>query len=113
MSSSQSFVDLILDQLSKDGHVAARKMFGEYALYCDSKVVGLICDDTLYIKITDPGKKFVGKYYQEGHSYPGAKVSMMIDGDKIEDEQWLSQLVRITADNLPLPKPKKLNKYWK
>lgn len=106
MSSSQSFVDLILEQLSQAGHVSARKMFGEYALYCDNKVVGLICDDTLYIKITEPGKKFVGKCYQEGYAYPGAKVSMMIDGDKIEDEEWLSQLVRITAENMPLPKPK-------
>lgn len=108
MSSSESFVDLILEQISKTGRVAYRKMFGEYALYCNDKVIGLICNDTLYIKITEPGKLFVGKYYQEGYAYPGAKVSIMIDGEKIEDDEWLSQLVKITADSLPLPKPKKL-----
>ena len=44
MSSKQSTVDYILDQLSESGNVRVRKMFGEYALYCDEKVVGLICE---------------------------------------------------------------------
>lgn len=107
MATKQSSIDFILDQLASVGNVSARKMFGEYALYCDGKVVGLVCDDVLYIKITEPGKKFVGEYYQEGNAYDGAKVSMMIDGDRIEDREWLGQLVLITADNLSLPKAKK------
>lgn len=82
-------------------------MFGEYALYCDDKVVWLVCDDTLFIKITEAGKKFVGKQYQEGTAYPWAKPSMLIDGDLIEDREWLSELVRITAENVLPPKPKK------
>ncbi len=107
MATSQTTVDFIVDQLSSLRTVKARKMFGEYALYCNGKVVGLICNDSLYIKITDLGKKFVGKYYHEGFAYPGAKASMMIGGDKIEDDEWLSQLVTITADSLPLPKQKR------
>jgi TfoX/Sxy family transcriptional regulator of competence genes len=107
MATKQSTADYILDQLTAAGEVSARKMFGEYALYCDGKVVGLICDDTLFIKITQPGKEFVGEYYQEGNAYEGAKISMIIDGDRIEDRDWLSELVRITADNLPFPKLKK------
>lgn len=107
MATKQSTIDFILDQSRSAGNVSARKMFGEYALYCDGKVVGLVCDDTLFIKITEPGKAFVGKYYHEGHAYPGARVSMAIDGDQIEDREWLSKLISITADNVPLPKPKK------
>jgi TfoX/Sxy family transcriptional regulator of competence genes len=111
MATKQSTADYILDQLTAAGEVSARKMFGEYALYCDGKVVGLICDDTLFIKITQQGEKFVGKYYQEGNAYKGAKTSMIIDGDRIEDRDWLSELVRITAGNLPFPKQKKAKKY--
>ncbi len=107
MSTKQSTVDYILDQLKPLDNVAARKMFGEYGLYCDGKVVGLICDDTLFLKITESGRKLVGKYYQEGFAYPGAKASMVIDGDQIEDGEWLCELVRITTDNVPTPKPKK------
>src|SRR5260370_12149617 len=109
MATKQSTVDFILDQLVSLHAVSARKMFGEYALYCEGKVVGLVCDDKLYIKITEQGKLFVGKYYQEGIAYPGAKPSMIIDGDQIEDRDWLSELISITSSNIPLPK-KRVNK---
>ena len=108
MSTKQETVDYILDQLAMVSDVSARKMFGEYALYCDGKVVALVCNDTLYIKITKEGKEYVGKYYEEGYAYQGAKVSMMIDGDRIEDGEWLTELVQITALHLPIPKKKKL-----
>jgi DNA transformation protein len=104
MTTEQSTVDFILDQLASIGSVFARKMFGEYALYCNGKVVGLVCGDTLYIKITAQGKLFVGKYYQEGYAYKGAKPSIIVDYDRIEDRGWLCELVAVTAKNLPLPK---------
>lgn len=110
MATKQSTVDYILDQLVSVDDVSTRKMFGEYALYVNGKVVGLVCDDTLYVKSTEQGKIFSGTYYQEGYAYPGAKVSMVIDEDRIEDREWLSELVRITADNIPLAKKKKVSK---
>jgi TfoX/Sxy family transcriptional regulator of competence genes len=85
-------------------------MFGEYALYLDGKVVGLICDDTLFVKITEPGKKLVGAHYLEGYAYEGAKPSMQIDDDQLENREWLSELIRLTADNLPMPKTKTTKK---
>lgn len=97
----------MLDQLSSVGVVRARRMFGEYALYCDDRVVALVCDDQLFVKITDRGRKYVGDQYEEGFAYPGARASMSIGGDLIEDRDWICGLIRITADNLPLPKPKK------
>ena len=109
MPTKQSTVDYILDQLVSVGETSARKMFGEYALYCDGKVVGLVCDDTLYIKITEPGKVFVGKFYQEGNAYKGANTSMVINEDRIEDREWFSELVRITAENVALTKKKSGN----
>src|SRR3989339_2032606 len=102
MSSKQSTIDFILDQIQGAGEVRARKMFGEYALYCDDKVVALVCDDQLFVKITDAGKKFVGKNYKEGKAYPSAKPSMLIDEELIENREWLWDLVRITADALPM-----------
>lgn len=106
MSTSKATIDFILDQLAPLGGATARKMFGEYALYYDGRVVGLVCDDTLFIKITEAGKIFVNKDYKEGFAYPGAKVSMEIDGDLMENREWICELVRLTAENLPLPKPK-------
>ncbi|SRR6266404_1170551 len=110
MATKESTIDYILDQLSSVKDVRARKMFGEYALYAQDKVVALVCDDELYVKITEPGKKFVGKNYEEGFAYPGAKASMHIGGDLLEDQKFICELIDITAKALPLPKPKKIKK---
>ena len=107
MATEQSTANFIVDQLANLGGASTRKMFGEYALYFDGKVVGLICDNTLFIKITDAGKNFVGKYYKEGLAYPKAKSSMVIDEERIENHQWLCDLIELTSANLSMPKPKK------
>jgi DNA transformation protein and related proteins len=107
MATKQSTVDLIQDQLASLENIFTRKMFGEYALYYDGKVVGLICDDMLFVKLTDQGKLFASKYYQEGFAYKGAKSSIKIDEERLDDREWLTALIRITANNLPRPNLKK------
>lgn len=105
MPSTQKFVDYIIDQIGNAGEITAKKMFGEYGLYLDVKLIGLICDDKLFIKPTNAGLQFIGQP-TEAPPYPGAKPNFLIE-DKIEDSEWLSDLVRITATELPMPKPKK------
>jgi DNA transformation protein len=109
MSTSQSTLDYILDQTSA-AKVSARKMFGEYTLYCNEKVIGLVCDDTLFIKITPRGKDFVGDNYHEGPPYAGAKPALVIDSGQIEDDEWLAELISITEKSLPAPKKKPARK---
>lgn len=109
MATSKETIEFILDQLGSEGEYRAIKMFGEYALYLGNKVVALICDDNLFVKITEQGKKFVGKNYKEGIAYPGAKPSMLIE-EMIEDGEWLDKLMKITAENLPEPKPRKITR---
>ena len=110
MATKQSTVDFILDQLISVKNISSRKMFGEYALYCNNKVVALICDDTLYVKITESGKNFVGPSYPEGAAYPKAKSSFKVENDHLDDHEWLCDLIRITEKALPPPKLKKLKK---
>jgi len=107
MSTSPSTIAFLLDQLSDLPDVRALAMFGEYALYCGDKVVALVCDNQLFVKITAPGKALVGAGYQEGQAYPGAKPSMLIGADLIEDSERLCELVRVTAAALPPPQPKR------
>jgi TfoX/Sxy family transcriptional regulator of competence genes len=106
MATRQSTIDFLLDQLSILPDVRARKMFGEYALYCGDKVVALVCDDQLFVKITPQGRTLVGERYVEGEAYPGAKPSMLIGAEEIDDGERLCELIRLTADALPAPKPK-------
>ena len=68
----------------------------------------LLCDDRLFVKPTEGGRASIGEVV-ESPPYPGAKPSLLIE-DQIEDPHWLSELVRITALELPPPKPKKREK---
>ncbi|GAB3752440.1 TfoX/Sxy family protein [Spirosoma pomorum] len=105
MASDQNFVDFVLDQIKNAGVITAKKMFGEYGIYSDGKLFGLICDNKLFIKPTNSGREFIGNVL-EAPPYEGAKPSFLIE-DKIEDSEWLSELVRLSIQELPLPKPKK------
>jgi hypothetical protein len=66
----------------------------------NDKVVGLICDDQIFIKLSDQGKQFAVGRYEEGCAYPGAKPSMNVT-DYMDDSQFLSTLVELTYTALP------------
>lgn len=109
MSTQQKTVDYILEQSAGAGTVTAKKMFGEYGMYCDGKVMAFICDDQLFIKPTAAGRAYLGEV-TEAEAYPGSKMYFLIDGDRWDDADWLADLVRVTAADLPAPKPKAARK---
>ncbi len=105
VASDLEFVEFVVEHIENAGLIEYRKMFGEYALYCEAKVVALICDNKLYVKPTNAGRSFIGNV-TEGFAYPGAKASFLIE-EQIEDTEWLSELIKLTEKELPVPKPKK------
>jgi TfoX/Sxy family transcriptional regulator of competence genes len=104
MASDKSFIEFIVDQMGNAGYISQKKMFGEYAIYCDSKVVALVCDNQLFVKPTEDGRAYIGEIV-EAAPYPGAKLYFLIE-DKFEDREWISGLIKITAQALPFPKQK-------
>jgi len=102
MSSDLEFVKFVADQIDGQCEVSYRNMFGEYVLYSKRKVVALICDNQLFIKPTDAGRKFIGNVV-ESPPYPGAKPFFLIQ-DEIEDQEWLTQLIALSEESLPMPK---------
>ena len=105
MASDLDFVEYVVDQIENAGAIEFKKMFGEYAIYCEGKIVILVCDNRVFVKPTSSGRAFIGDVV-ESPPYPGAKPSFLIE-DRIEDREWLSELVRLTEKELPVPKPKK------
>ena len=59
MASSLDYVLYACEQMSLAGSITYKKMFGEYAVYCDGKVLGLICDNQVYIKPTSAADNFM------------------------------------------------------
>lgn len=104
MASNPDFVQYIADQCSGAGEIVVRKMFGDYGIYCDGKIFGLICDNGFYLKPTDAVRPMLREVALRP-PYDGAKDYFYITD--IDDRDYLSALVRETCKALPEPRPKK------
>ena len=104
MASDKSFIEFIVDQMGDAGLISYKKMFGEYAIYCDGKVVALVCGNQLFVKPSESGRSYIGNII-EAAPYPGAKQYFLIE-DAFEDREWIGGLIKITAKELPIPKQK-------
>ena len=104
MASNTDFVQYIADQCSGAGEIMVKKMFGDYGIYCDGKIFGLICDDRFYLKPTDAVRPLL-RVVDMRPPYDGAKDYFYIAD--VDDRDYVSQLVSETCKALPEPKPKK------
>ena len=108
MATDAGFATFVVEQAgdaAAAGDVRVRRMFGEYALYFGEKVVGLLCDDQLFLKPTEGGRALLERVV-EAPPYPGAKPYFLL-GDELDDRPLLAALLQRTAAELPEPKPKK------
>ena len=103
MASDEKFVAFIRDQMAGAGPISARRMFGEFAIYCGEKVVALICENQLFVKPTVAGKALLGDP-SLAPPYPGAKPYFLMHD--VDDGEFLSALIAATAKELPVPKAK-------
>lgn len=105
MASTSEFVDYVCDQISLGGEISYKKMFGEYGIYCDGKIIGLICNNQFYLKKTKFGEEELGADVEEAPPYTGAKPQYVIES--LDDKEFLGELIKGTTEELPMPKPKK------
>lgn len=109
MATSPDTVEFILEMLRNPGRFKVRAMFGEYALYADNKVVALVCDDQLYVKII-PESDELAELCDTGAPYPGAKPHYVVEEHLLSKLEYLPALLLAMAKALPAPKPKKKKK---
>ncbi len=97
MASHPDYVAYVVEQLRDAGSVCARKMFGEYGLFCDGTFFGVICDDQLFIKITPQGEAAFPDL-PKAPSHEGASDSFLIED--VDDPTMAVELTRITCEAL-------------
>lgn len=107
MASNPDFVQYIVDQCGKAGVITARKMFGDYGVYCNGKIFGLVSDNGFYVKPTGAGRQML-RSVDLRPPYEGAKPYFYIED--VDDSDYVSALVRATCADLPEPKPKSKRK---
>lgn len=101
MASNPDFVQYIVDQCSGAGDITVKKMMGDYCIYCDGLLFGLVCDNSLYIKPTYEGASKLKEVVMRP-PYPGAKEYFYIDD--VDDRDSLTAIVRATVPALPKSK---------
>ena len=104
MACNTDFVLYIVDQCSGAGDISVRKMMGDYCIYCDGVLFGLICDNNLYVKETDAGRAFLKEVILRP-PYDGAKEYFYI-GD-VDDRDYLTDLITITLPALSKPESRR------
>ena len=103
MSSSNQYLDFVLDLLGELEDVAHRKMMGEYVLYYRSKVVGGIYDDRFLLKVTPASERLLSDAPRVT-PYEGAKEMLLVEA---EDRDTLHDVVDAMWEELPAPKKRK------
>jgi len=63
MAGHHGFVTHVLDLLQDLGDASARAMFGAHGVYMDGMIIGLVEDDTLYLKVDDGNR---GRFEEAG-----------------------------------------------
>ena len=104
MATDSDFIEYIHEQVGLGGRLTHKRMFGEYALYLDEKVVAFACDNSLLLKPTAQGRALLPRLTL-GKPYPEAKDYYVLD-EFLDDTDLLRQFLQATADALPAPKPK-------
>jgi TfoX/Sxy family transcriptional regulator of competence genes len=105
MSTSKSTLEFLTEVLSLVPDITFKAMMGEYCVYTEWRIFGLVCDNTLFLKTTP---ETLGLFEdQETRAYPGSKNTAPVNPDWLEDWEKLAEVVRFTLEKLPLPKQKK------
>jgi hypothetical protein len=105
MATQKETAEFILEKLRGPARFSVRAMFGEYALYADGKVAGLVCDDLLYVKIL-PASKELEPICEKGHPFPGARLHYIVDEGQLSTVENLSSILISVARSVPEKKKK-------
>ncbi|MBQ8382172.1 MAG: TfoX/Sxy family protein [Clostridia bacterium] len=105
MASGREFVDYLIDQMREAGVITARKMFGEYGLWCNGKHFAFVCDDRFLLKSTNAVQAL----------YPELPLVALFEGaglkylfiENVDDREFLTELVIKTYEELPETPPKR------
>ena len=105
MATDTDFIAYLEEQAGLGARLTHRRMFGEYALYVDEKVVAFACDNSLFVKPSASATRLAPDLPQRP-PYPGAKDYPVAD-ELLDDGERLRELLLETAVLMPAAKVKK------
>lgn len=104
MATGRDFVDYVAEQAQLGDALSFRRMFGEYGMYLDGKLIGFACDNSLFVKTAEATADLVAALPQRP-LFPGSKPYPVVD-ELLDDSDALRRLLLATQRALPMPAPK-------
>ena len=105
MATSPDLIAFLEEQLA-GLPIRIAPMFGGSGIWFDDKPLGVITQDTVYLKRSDADPALL-EGTELAPAYDGAKPSHRIPRDLLQDVDWLTRAVQATGEALPRPKPRK------
>lgn len=87
MATDNDYIEYIHEQAGFGARLTHKKMFGEYSLYLDGKVVAFACDNSLLLKPTEAGRVLLPTV-TPGKPHPDAKDYYVLD-EYLDDTELL------------------------
>ena len=95
MASTLEFVTYVTDQLALAGTITWKRMFGEVGLYCDQVFFAVICDDQLFIKITNAAIMFSNvDWIGVPRSFKAGISAMLASMPPLREQVWILHSMR-------------------
>jgi DNA transformation protein len=66
MVASDAFAEFLREQLAPVGHITMRRMFGKTGVFCDGVMLGMVTENTLYVRVDDQNRAT----FKEAESFP-------------------------------------------
>lgn len=104
MSSSNEYLEYILEQLSDLDEISYLAMMGEYIIYYRGKIIGGIYDDRFLIKPVKSAMAMMPEANME-FPYEGAKEMLLVED--VDDREFLKELLEAMYEELPAPRKKR------
>ena len=82
MVASDSFAEFLSEQLAPLGNITMRRMFGKTGVFCDGLMLGMVTDNTLYLRVDDDNRAA----FQEAASSP--PLNYRKKGETIDLSFW-------------------------
>lgn len=57
MVASAAFAEFLREQLAPLGRITMRRMFGKTGVFCDGVMLGMVADNTLYVRVDDQNRE--------------------------------------------------------
>lgn len=104
MATSKEFHDYVMENLQRVGDVSSRKMMGEYCIYYKGKLIGDICDNTLFLKPVESVLRLMPDA-ERAYPYEGSRTLMAVVDD-VENIELMEKVLNAMYEELPEPKKK-------